>query len=84
MAASKNDKIDVSENNASIDIKRKEIDFYLDEKQYCKAFGLLVSLLKDVDPSTQQEILSYYEGRIYSVSNEENDSFRIDPYNNLR
>lgn len=77
-------KLNDNENEDMIMSKRKEIDIYFDRNEYCKAFGLLVNFLEGQNPVVKMKILSYYEGRIYSVSSCENNSFSMGPYNNLR
>jgi hypothetical protein len=65
--------------NTEIDIKRQEIDNHLENKEYSRAFGILLDLIKSLNQHDKTKIWEYYENKVYSNQNN-NNVFPLDPY----
>lgn len=77
-----NPQINTKNEDANVVIKEK-IDAYLDNSEYSKAFGLLLTLSEKLNQNDKYKLLEHYQEKIYSNMNAKN-VFPMDPYFNTR
>lgn len=69
-----------SSDKSDIICKQEQIDNYLENNEYSRAFGILLDLIKTLNPDDKRKIWEHYENKVFSNPKNNNNMFPTDPY----
>jgi hypothetical protein len=57
----------ISTSQVYISMSKKNIDSFMRNNEYRKAFGLLIAVLKRLDENEKNEFINYYSNKYFST-----------------